>query len=367
MGHYDLCAFAHGHDRLGSTVATSDSLGNEIDAYTYSKYGESGPEGDTGFPFRFTGQKLDPATGLYNYKGRWYDPETGRFLQTDPIGYGDGMNLYAYVGNDPVNGTDPSGRWRLKSRVNVSHDGGSGGGRSSEEPDDEILVTGMRLPSWGEEWAATSRTQWQQALIKGGVSGGAVYDPTGGVGYAASGDSDGDEEAAQSDAIFACLGAEDLTCVENELKYPSPPLQNDFFADTYIGGLAYELFGCLFECGPSVAGGALRFGGSIVGAFRGSRVGAYLGPAGPVFGRSGQYGRGVAQRPGFLNGGNRYGNIARVGYGFNDAGRQVFRGVLGSPGGRNHIHFDLLPPSQLGIGGTFRGSPFGLHPFRPGG
>jgi len=104
--------WAH-QNRQGSVVLVTDAAGATIETHTYSPYGDSG-DADTGFPFRFTGQKLDPETGLYFYKARYYDPELGRFLETDPVGYADQMNMYGYVGNDPLNGTDPYGEVIVK-------------------------------------------------------------------------------------------------------------------------------------------------------------------------------------------------------------------------------------------------------------
>ncbi len=99
-------------DGLGSVAALSNNNGEIVERYEYDVFGRPDRVSDVNNPYFFTGRRYDDETGLYYYRARYYDPYIGRFLQTDPIRYEDGSNLYTYCYNNPLYWIDP---WGLKA------------------------------------------------------------------------------------------------------------------------------------------------------------------------------------------------------------------------------------------------------------
>jgi RHS repeat-associated protein len=96
-------------DHLGSTNGLTNSSGSLTSSNSYDSFGNPS---NGAFPSRygFTGREFDKFTGLQYSRARFYDPNLGRFISEDPIGFeGGDVNLYGYVWNDPLQFRDPYG------------------------------------------------------------------------------------------------------------------------------------------------------------------------------------------------------------------------------------------------------------------
>ena len=123
---YEGATYMYRRDGQGNIVALIDSSGNVVVKYEYDAWGNhevydgSGTKITQGThvgrvnPYRYRGYYYDEELKLYYLKTRYYDPEVGRFINADDITYIDpetinGLNLYAYCGNNPVMRIDPNG------------------------------------------------------------------------------------------------------------------------------------------------------------------------------------------------------------------------------------------------------------------
>ncbi len=100
-------------DGLGSVTSLSNSSGGLVNTYTYDSFGKlTASAGPIINPYCYTGREFDPELGQYFYRARYYDQNIGRFLSEDPIRFGT-INLFNYVGENPVNYIDPSGKRKV--------------------------------------------------------------------------------------------------------------------------------------------------------------------------------------------------------------------------------------------------------------
>lgn len=119
--------YTYHRDVLGSITEVTNTSGSLVERYEYDVYGTASIFDSSGTPltasaignpYLFTARRYDPESSNYYYRARMYSPVLGRFLQMDPLGYVDGMNLYAYVSNNPITYVDPMGLKGLEYQFN---------------------------------------------------------------------------------------------------------------------------------------------------------------------------------------------------------------------------------------------------------
>lgn len=118
----DARSYSYHYDGAGNVTSVTDTEGSSRDQLAYRPYGSlvSGSTFSTGSRFQFSGRfGVLQDGGLASMRARVYQVQVGRFITPDPLSFSDSVNLYVYVGSNPVNRVDPLGLWALNFQVSV--------------------------------------------------------------------------------------------------------------------------------------------------------------------------------------------------------------------------------------------------------
>ncbi|MEM6258611.1 MAG: RHS repeat-associated core domain-containing protein [Planctomycetota bacterium] len=264
------------------TAALAASDGDIIETYDYDAYGNTlifpckGPDGCTTWKttdnqtvpdplcnYLYQGRYYDPETGLYDFRARAYHPELGIFLQRDPLGYVDGMNLYQFEGGMPTEALDPEGEaiftltgLAIIAAVTLIGGGGVAAAHYGAYEAEQGLLTGdMARYERGQKWVAGGTIA---VGIAAGIGLAPVLAPIGAaaaskVGLTAGTISYGFTAAVTTGAIEgAIMGGLQGAAISYSRGGSSSDIVRSAVIHTAVGGAAGALFG-----GGLVAAGRL--------------------------------------------------------------------------------------------------------------
>ena len=252
--------YIYSKDIQGNIISILDKSGREVVQYKYDAWGnvitEVIDEAHAAIaelnPFRYRSYYYDPETNLYYLNTRYYDPETGRFISQDDVSYLDpesvnGLNLYAYCGNNPVMNVDPNGTFAITALliglIVGAIIGAAVGGTVAGCVASGNGATGWELAGW----------------IMLGVFGGAVIGGAIGAGLGAA-----------AGAIFPGLNA----ALAGSLSFAIPTLTNIGGALAIGSATVAVPVGALVAAGAAAVSAAAGVGLSVLFAKRSGKEGA---------------------------------------------------------------------------------------------
>ncbi|MBI5874381.1 MAG: RHS repeat-associated core domain-containing protein [Deltaproteobacteria bacterium] len=169
--------YCYHFNAVGNTIAMTDINKTIVNKYSYDPFGNILNEQETiTQPFKFVGQfgVMTESNGFYYMRARYYDPNTGRFISEDPLGFGGGdVNLMGYVFNNPVNLVDADGRCPVC--FVLAYTGAQAGAVA-------VAYAGTKIAQWATNYLAGSNAVSNQVVNDAFTQVGAVT--AGGVGVA---------------------------------------------------------------------------------------------------------------------------------------------------------------------------------------